>query len=236
MENRSFDHLLGWVPRADGQQAGLWFTDSMEAPSNLHVRARFSGMRSRTPITHTRAGGFSSTTGHATGSCDRATRRICHRVLPAPDLDFFGRAVGDWTTGDRYFCPILGPTFPNRFFQHSAQTDRISNTLVLSQLPTIWDRIAQAELTARYYYSDLPFVALWGAKYLPIARTIDTFFADAAAGTLPNLAFIDPRFGGEGTGHRTTIIHSRTFASANISCIRSTPRSRRAPPGNAPYS
>jgi phospholipase C len=117
-----------------------------------------------------------------------------------PDLDFLGRAIGDWTTGDRYFCSILGPTFPNRFFQHSAQTDRISNTAALSRLPTIWDRMADAQLTARYYYSDLPFVALWGAKYLPIARTIDTFFADAAAGTLPNLSFIDPRFGGEGGG------------------------------------
>src|SRR5579862_3959687 len=27
MENRSFDHLLGWLPGADGQQAGLSYTD-----------------------------------------------------------------------------------------------------------------------------------------------------------------------------------------------------------------
>jgi phospholipase C len=27
MENRSFDHLLGWVPRADGRQEGLAFLD-----------------------------------------------------------------------------------------------------------------------------------------------------------------------------------------------------------------
>src|SRR5881396_3288955 len=27
MENRSFDHFLGWVPGADGKQAGLEFTD-----------------------------------------------------------------------------------------------------------------------------------------------------------------------------------------------------------------
>src|SRR5215212_7629381 len=26
MENRSFDHLLGWHPTADGQQRGLWYT------------------------------------------------------------------------------------------------------------------------------------------------------------------------------------------------------------------
>src|SRR4051812_39376081 len=27
MENRSFDHYLGWMPEADGRQAGLSFTD-----------------------------------------------------------------------------------------------------------------------------------------------------------------------------------------------------------------
>ena len=27
MENRSFDHYLGWLPGADGHQSGLQFTD-----------------------------------------------------------------------------------------------------------------------------------------------------------------------------------------------------------------
>src|SRR5438034_8850845 len=28
MENRSFDHFLGWLPNADGKQAGLSFVDN----------------------------------------------------------------------------------------------------------------------------------------------------------------------------------------------------------------
>src|SRR6266446_5676971 len=28
MENRSFDHLLGWLPNADGKQAGLTYLDA----------------------------------------------------------------------------------------------------------------------------------------------------------------------------------------------------------------
>jgi phospholipase C len=28
MENRSFDHYLGWMPNADGRQAGLSYTDA----------------------------------------------------------------------------------------------------------------------------------------------------------------------------------------------------------------
>ena len=31
MENRSFDHLLGWLPGADGKQAGLEFTETSGA-------------------------------------------------------------------------------------------------------------------------------------------------------------------------------------------------------------
>src|SRR2546430_16059255 len=31
MENRSFDHFLGWLPGADGKQAGLTYTDAAGA-------------------------------------------------------------------------------------------------------------------------------------------------------------------------------------------------------------
>jgi phospholipase C len=202
MENRSFDHLLGWVPRADGKQAGLWFTDSAGERHRTYTLAPdFQGCGHPDPD-HSYEGGRIQFDG---GACDGFLRSGDNDVYAIgyyrrTDLDFLGRSIGDWTTGDRYFCSILGPTFPNRFYQHAAQTDRISNTLVLSQLPTIWDRLAAAGLTGRYYYSDVPFVALWGAKYLPIARTIDSFFADAAAGTLPNVSFIDPLFLGEDAG------------------------------------
>src|SRR3954449_4275328 len=32
MENRSFDHYLGWLPGADGRQAGLTYVDSADQP------------------------------------------------------------------------------------------------------------------------------------------------------------------------------------------------------------
>src|SRR5262249_30830757 len=35
MENRSFDHFLGWLPRADGRQAGLVYPD--KNGSSLHT-------------------------------------------------------------------------------------------------------------------------------------------------------------------------------------------------------
>src|SRR2546426_786414 len=113
---------------------------------------------------------------------------------------FLGRAVPQRTSFDRYFCASLGPTFPNRISQHAGQTDRLSNTPALSTLPTIWDRLAARGLRGRYYYGDVPFLGLWGAKYVPISRPLDEFFADCRAGSLPHVAFVDGPFLTEATG------------------------------------
>jgi phospholipase C len=83
---------------------------------------------------------------------------------------------------------------------HSAQSDRLRNTFELSSLPTIWDRLADAGLDGRYYFSDVPFIMFWGPKYLPIARPFASFLGDCAAGTLPHVSFVEPRFLEESTG------------------------------------
>ena len=55
------------------------------------------------------------------------------------DLPFYAALARNFTTLDNYFASILSSTFPNRVFQHAAQTDRLSNTIDLCTLPTIWD-------------------------------------------------------------------------------------------------
>jgi len=39
MENRSFDHFLGWLPNADGQQAGLSYLDAVGVAHSTHSLA-----------------------------------------------------------------------------------------------------------------------------------------------------------------------------------------------------
>jgi phospholipase C len=46
----------------------------------------------------------------------------------------------------------------------------------------------------------VPFLALWGSKYLPIGRPFAAFLADCATGALPQVAFVDPRFVDAGSG------------------------------------
>jgi phospholipase C len=94
----------------------------------------------------------------------------------------------------------MAGTFANRIYQHAAQTDRLENTFDVTTLPTIWDRLASAGLQGRYYYSDLPFLALWGGIYRRLAGSIVDFLSDAVAGTLPHVSFIEPSFLGEDLG------------------------------------
>jgi len=202
MENRSFDHLLGWVPGADGRQAGLAFTDASGVAHPTHPLAPdFQGCAHSDPD-HSFAGGRAEFNG---GACDgwlRAGKNDDYAIgfYTQADLAFFGQAVPQWTTFSRYFAPIMAETYPNRIYQHAGQTDRIENSFRISKLPTIWDRLASKGVTGRYYFSDVPFLALWGTKYVKITRPIATFFANAAAGRLPNVSFVDPRFIDEKSG------------------------------------
>jgi phospholipase C len=205
MENRSFDHYLGWLPNADGQQKGLTYTDDAGVPhATYRLAPEYQGCGHPDPD-HSYEGGRAEYNG---GACDGWLRagnndRFAIGYYTKKDLDFFGAAAPRWTVADHYFSAIMAPTYPNRIYQHAAQTDRITNTLELSTLPTIWDRLLEAGLEGRYYWSDVPFLALWGAKYVPISRPFSGpggFLADAAAGTLPHVSFVEPRFLGAELG------------------------------------
>jgi phospholipase C len=202
LENRSFDHFLGWVPGADGRQAGLTFRDRAGVAHATHALAPdFQGCGHPDPD-HSYAGGRAE---YHDGACDgwlRAGSNDEYAIgyYQRKDLAFLGQAVPQWTTFSRYFSAIMAETYPNRIYQHAAQTDRLKNGPDLCTLPTIWDRLAAAGLSGRYYFSDLPFLALWGPKYVPISRPLQSFYADCSAGALPNVAFLDPRFEDEESG------------------------------------
>jgi len=201
MENRSFDHYLGWVPGANGRQAGLVYTDSRGVPHTTSHWPEFQGCAHPDPD-HSFEGGRVQYNG---GRCDGWLRsgendEYSIGYYTDADLAFYRGAARDWTVCDNYFAAIMAETYPNRFYQHAAQTDRLHNSTAAASMPTIWDRLDAARLTGRYYFSDAPFTALWGTKYLDISRPFPTFLADCAAGNLPEVAFVDPRFLDEGSG------------------------------------
>jgi len=202
MENRSFDHFLGWLPGADGQQAGLSFTDRHGIAHRTARLREFQGCGHPDPD-HTWEGGRVQ---YNAGQCDGwllgTNDEYSLGYYDAADLAFYGPAARYWTVCDRYFAAIMAGTAPNRMYLHAGRTDRLHNDEgpSPSTLPTIWDRLAGAGRTGTYYFSDSPFTARWGAKYRSISRPIASFYSDCATGTLPHVAYIDPRFMNETVG------------------------------------
>ena len=202
MENRSFDHFLGWLPHADGRQTGLSYKDPQGTPHATFHQTQFNGCGFTDPD-HSYGGGRLQYNGGKMDGflSDRANDSFAIGYYTAADRPFMSRLARAYTTCDRYFCSILAPTYPNRFFQHAAQTDRLDDSFTKSTLPTIWDQLNHpGGPTGRYYYSDVPFVALWGDTYLSISSPFATFLSDVATGNLPNVSYLDPKFAGEGDG------------------------------------
>jgi phospholipase C len=114
-------------------------------------------------------------------------------------LPFTSQLAREFTVFDRWHASILGPTYPNRAYLHSAQSgDYKDNTLPTAtggyQWETIWERLAKAGVPAGYYYTDLPVLALWGGRLSQFQRPIEQYFADAQQGTLPKVTMVDPAF------------------------------------------
>lgn len=157
MENRSFDHLLGWLPGADGRQRGLLYADSDGQVHHTHALAPdYTGCGHPDPD-HSYDGGRIQYDGGAMDGFLRSTEdEYAIGCYVARNRPFFSALSRHYTVLDRSFCSILGPTFPNRFFLHGAQTDRLSNTFDIATMPTIWDSLAAAGVSGRYYYNNLP--------------------------------------------------------------------------------
>ncbi len=197
MENRSFDHLLGWLPGAAGIPAGLSFQDASGTPHPVYaLTGDYTGCGHPVPDNNY---GTANNTAYDGGKMDGFLRVPGNDVYSigyytAGDLPFLAGLAQAYTTCDHWFAPIQAETFPNRMFLWAAQTDRLTNTLSLSGLPTIFDRLSAASVSHRYYFGNIPFLALWGLKYLSSSASFDSFLSDAKSGALPAVSFVDPKF------------------------------------------
>ena len=205
MENRSFDHLLGWLPNATGQQAGLSFKDpSGVAHATYALSGDYTGCPHNDPD-HTYSGSRICYDGGKMDGflLDTANDIFSIGYYQEADIPFYASLARNYTTCDHYFASILGPTFANRMFMLAAQTDRTDDSVGISSLPTIYDALAKAGVSHTYYYNNVPYTALWAAKYLGISKLFSNFLSDAANGTLPAVSFVDPAYTvlDDGTGN-----------------------------------
>ena len=207
MENRSFDHYFGSFPGADGKNKGLSYPDGHGKRHRTHPLAPdFQGCGFQDPD-HSWEGGREEYNHGKLDGFFTANDEYAIGYYLQKDLSFIPHAARAFTLYDRYFCSLLGPTFPNRHYMWGAQsggqkTNVIPTDRLGDQWETIFDRATSKGLTARYYAFDQPFAALYGSRAAPWIRRTEDYLADCENGTLPNIAFVDPPFldGGGGDG------------------------------------
>jgi phospholipase C len=206
MENRSFDHYLGWLPGADGRQAGLHFTDTHGKTYATHRLANnYQGCGFLDPD-HSWDGGRTEMDGGRMNGFLKADSDVFSiGYYTEPDLPFTPSLAKEFTAFDRFFCSLLSSTYPNREYMHAAQSYGMKeNTLPTSSggFPdtTIFAALSKAGVSNQYFYTDLPVSAFWGAAGIKRSSQVQTYYELAAAGKLPALSFVDPSFNGESQG------------------------------------
>ena len=213
MENRSFDHYLGWMPDADGHQAGLHYTDK---DGVVHGTQRltpdFQGCGHPDPD-HSWDGGRTQFDG---GACDGFLRSGDNDVFSISyyaegDLGFIQDAAKTFTTFDRFHCSLMGSTLPNREYMWAGESYGNRDNALPPQTPhttgfpdnTLFAALDKAGVSNRYFFNDVPVSALWGVDRLQGSGSIAEYYERCASGTLPRVSYVDPNFAGsvgEGPG------------------------------------
>lgn len=216
MENRSFDTLLGWVPGANGKQAGLSYVDSTgKSYDTWHLAPDWQGCQFQDPFHTVPAVNAQFNDGKIDGflKLQPVGDQFPIGYYLADDLPVLASLAQNYTLFDNYFCSLLGPTWPNRFYQLSATTDvyetgffptgdqpRPSNLEL-----AIFDRLKEANLSSLYYSPGEPMTELYASKkYDSLTVPYTQFLSDAKDGKLPNVAFVDPNYTAEAEWNGTS--------------------------------
>ncbi|HEY7004395.1 MAG TPA: alkaline phosphatase family protein [Gaiellaceae bacterium] len=221
LENRSFDHMLGYLSLepgglgVDGLRAGM--TNEHEGRSYPIFRLEQTAFtKAQDPchsgecVDHQVAGGMG---GFAADYIEtRADPRDAEPVVvmgyydgeQLPVYDFLARR---FCVCDQWFCSLKGATFPNRLYAVAGRSagSRDNASPPVYHLPSFVRKLDDAGATWRWYTHEL-FATIWAIDrdYLP--RTLDNvrpfsspfssedFFSAAKSGSLPDVAWIDPNF------------------------------------------
>jgi phospholipase C len=209
MENRSFDHFVGWLPGADGRQAGLSYVDDDGKTYKTHPLAPdYQGCAYNDPDHSWEGGRKQLNNGQMDGFLKGDNDVYAIGYYEEKDLPFLASAAKTFTTCDRFFCSILASTFPNREYMHAAQSYGAIDNSFPPQLgyntgfpdSTIFAALSAKNVSSRYFFVDEPVSALWGRPGTGRSSRVEEYYQHCKDGTLPALSFVDPAFGNEGGG------------------------------------
>jgi phospholipase C len=150
------------------------------------------------------------------------------------DIAFYYDLAQKFAISDRHFASVLGPTFPNRSYLMAATSFGHLTTDDTFPPPggykpitgTIFDLLNRFGISWADYFEDAPQAASFSTTYASHFLPLDAFLAQAAAGTLPSVSFVDPDFGLEGTAKEddehppTDIQRGQAHVSQIVNAVR----------------
>jgi len=189
-ENRSFDHYFGSLARTDDDIDGFPRGYTNPDADGKPVRAFHATDYCIEDVEHSWNDSHveyndGRNDGFVTRNDPHGERAMGY--LDESDLPFYYGLARTFSTADRYFCSLLGSTFPNRFFFLAATSDgRVDNRLDLFTRTSIYDRLDEAGVSSKVYAVLAAFDLLLGRPQHPISE----FYTDATQGTLPTVSMI----------------------------------------------
>src|SRR2546421_207860 len=158
------------------------------------------------------------------------------------DLPFYYGMDRTFATGDRYFQSVLSQTFPNRFYLLAGTSfGHIRNDFPADPnndftQRTIFENLDAAGVTWKVYFAQIPFAEEF--KYVRDHSAghvfpISQYYADAAAGQLPQVSYVDPIFVGpsnvENDEHPPSNVQvGERFTSAVVGALFNSPNWKRS--------
>ncbi|UQA60085.1 phospholipase C [Polyangium aurulentum] len=220
MENRSFDHYFQKLPeygQPDVEVAPEGFTnpgpDQVPVEPFRDTQLCFVDTNHEWTGTHTQINGgkmdgFVTTNEGwhempAHGSLDMLSGKRAMTYYTADDLPFYYWLANEFAIADHYHASVPGPTWPNRMFLYGAGSFGAVHNVFVEPDKLLFDYLDLRQISWKIYVSTTAGAAIFALKYLDYSEaghvtTIDDYFKDAAAGTLPQVAFVDPGIAREG--------------------------------------
>ncbi len=235
MENHSFDNILGLIGRGDGFTIGPNGQPTAKNPDGqgnyvhaFHMpnECQTKGVGNDWKVTHeaydggTCQGFVTSTTAEAMG------------YFTKEDLPFTCGMASTFPIADRYFCSVMGQTYPNRRYLISGTSLGLINDSFPMELPpngVIYEQFNKYGITWKDYYSDQPTLGVY-IQYLeggnPLTKgvvMIDEFYADAAAGNLPSYCLVEPNYDESSEEDPQDIQFGDQFMGKVVNAVMSSP-------------
>lgn len=221
LENRSFDHMLGFLAsdeyKINGLKGDEANRDSSGEPVRVSSDARYGGDFDPDPghdfsdVMLQMFGTESPETGQGpdmsgfviayerkcNGNISRAHNIMkCFAPEKLPALCTLAR---QFAICDRWFCSIPGPTLPNRLFAHCGTAGgRLDmSPEYIRGLTTVYEVLDRANVGSTIYSdgwsstATFPYLLKYQDQFY---GTIDDFYQDCADNVLPKYCFIEPRY------------------------------------------